>query len=189
MIESKQTLHKIVSAYEKTFGADPSTESFWVFYKNFDDLVSRQNLVGHITGSAVVYDKSRNLALRVYNPKLRIWVYSAGGHVDAGEKPWEAATRELAEEVGIHADFFRYGSPDAFVPISFGAHPIEASVKKGEPAHWHYDLVYLYVVDHAPKLVLDPREVSNYKWVPPTEVVPPSVPVDLAAHMKAIGAL
>jgi 8-oxo-dGTP pyrophosphatase MutT (NUDIX family) len=75
-------------------------------------------------------------------------VFSAGGHVDEGELPWQTAIRELQEETGITArPLFDLQKPE---PLIMDAHPIRASVKKNEPPHWHYDMVYLFTVDQKP---------------------------------------
>jgi 8-oxo-dGTP diphosphatase len=70
----------------------------------------------------------------------------AGGHVEFGEDPLEAATRELHEETGIvvtDANFMGYTSDffiesgKHYVTISFGAR-VDANqkIKSGEPEKW-----------------------------------------------------
>ena len=97
----------------------------------------------------------------MYHAKLNVWVFSAGGHVDDGELPWQASIRELQEETGIMAKPL---GDARYIPLLLDAHPIPASVKKAEPAHWHYDVVYLYEVDQKPDLCLDPKEALNFRW-------------------------
>jgi 8-oxo-dGTP pyrophosphatase MutT (NUDIX family) len=56
----------------------------------------------HVTGSAIVLGPRGVLLLR--HRRLGIWL-QPGGHLDAGETPWDAALRESAEETGLDVRF------------------------------------------------------------------------------------
>jgi len=173
-------LEDILPAYTSLFGETASVQAFRLFMQSYFDLTNRSNLAGHVTGSAIVWHEESNSILRVYHAKLNLWVFSAGGHIDNGEMPWQGATRELLEETGITAEpLFPQINP---IPFVVDAHSIPASVKKNEPAHWHYDLVYLYKVKNKPELQADPSEIANAHWVNVQEVKPPHAPVDLATQ-------
>ena len=73
------------------------------------------------------------------------------------------------------------------MPFIVTAHPIPVSIKKAEPAHWHYDLVYLFAVDQKPVIDADPTEVSQFRWVEGTEITLKNSPVDLSAQMLRYG--
>ena len=161
-----------LALHRKTAGDTKHHQGFELFAQNNVNLLSRSNLAGHVTGSALVVDTQTNEALVVYAAKFDKWVFSAGGHIDNGELPWEAARRELREEVGIDAmpTLFNDKTP---LPLLFDVHPIPASVKKQEPAHWHYDMVFLFETDGKPDITADPAEVAQFVWKPVTELKAP----------------
>ncbi len=63
-----------------------------------------------------------------------------GGHIDAGETPIDAAIREVYEETGVICNPIE-GYRD---PIDIDLHEIPANPKKGEAAHVHIDLLFLF---------------------------------------------
>jgi len=179
-------LQEILAVYTNKFGMTDSVQAFQLFMNAYEDLTSRRNLAGHVTGSALVWHKKTDRVLRVRHTKLNRWVFSAGGHIDDGELPWQAVTRELSEETGIVATpIFNKQNP---LPLIMDAHPIPASVKKAEPAHWHYDIVYLFSVDQKPEIHADPKEISEFHWVDVNKVTKENSSVDLHEQMVRYGA-
>ncbi len=87
----------------------------------------------HVTGSAIVVGP-RGVVLHRHK-RLGIWL-QPGGHVDAGETPWEAARREAAEETGLDVAFAAVG-PDGVPPLA------HVDVHPGPRGHTHLDLRYL----------------------------------------------
>lgn len=87
----------------------------------------------HVTGSAFIVGIRGIVLLR--HRRLGIWV-QPGGHLDAGETPWDAARREAAEETGMavrFADLDEAGRPRL-------AH---VDVHEGGRGHLHLDLRYV----------------------------------------------
>ena len=83
----------------------------------------------HVTGSALIVGR-RGIVLLLHR-RLGIWV-QPGGHVDAGELPWEAAVREATEETGL--------------PVRPLADPPELAhvdVHAASRGHTHFDLRYV----------------------------------------------
>jgi 8-oxo-dGTP pyrophosphatase MutT (NUDIX family) len=87
----------------------------------------------HVTGSAVVLGPAGVLLHR--HKRLHIWL-QPGGHLEAGETPWEAARRESEEETGLRF---------AAWPSS-GPRLAHLDVHPGGQGHIHLDLRYLLVV-------------------------------------------
>jgi 8-oxo-dGTP pyrophosphatase MutT (NUDIX family) len=120
-----------------------------------------QDSAGHITGSALVLDSSRKFMLLIFHPKLQKWI-QPGGHVEAGEYPFQTAERETCEETGLTA--LRLTTTQ---PIDVDVHPIPAGKT---PAHLHYDLRYLFIY---PETVESSREWQaelSCRWVELNEV-------------------
>ena len=83
----------------------------------------------HVTASAIVVGERGTVLHR--HKRLGLWL-QPGGHIDAGETPWDAAVRETREETGLAADH-QGGS----------AQLIHVDVHAGGRGHTHLDLRYL----------------------------------------------
>ncbi len=124
---------------------------------------SRATLAGHITGSAWVLDRTRAHAALIHHRKLNRWL-QPGGHVEHSDVSWRAAAqREVTEETGLAHFVAQPGHDDLF---DVDVHPIPA--RKDEPAHFHYDLRFLFVADvdaaHDGELMLNTDEVHDCRW-------------------------
>lgn len=94
------------------------------------DPFSRDAQAAHITGSGFVVGP-RGIVLH-HHRRFGMWL-QPGGHVDAGETPWEAARREVVEETGIDV-----------APLGDAARFVHLSVHDVPSGHVHYDLRYLF---------------------------------------------
>ncbi|HET9077441.1 MAG TPA: NUDIX domain-containing protein [Acidimicrobiales bacterium] len=86
----------------------------------------------HVTGSAVVTGPG-GVLLHLHK-RLGMWL-QPGGHLEAGETPWEAARREAEEETGLEFEPWSRNPPLAHLDV----HP-------GGSGHTHLDLRYVLVV-------------------------------------------
>lgn len=136
------------------------------FVNTSKDLYSRQNVVGHITGSAFIVSNDLENALLILHGKYNKWV-APGGHVDPGEDSLFAASRESAEEVGIQD--LELLKPEIF---DIDIHRIPAATKHGvfEPEHWHFDVRYLFKIQPNTSVDLNTLEAKGYKWPLLTEI-------------------
>lgn len=121
----------------------------------------RKNFNGHITASALVYASKLQECLFIYNIKIGKRLLP-GGHCEALEAPIEAAKRELREETSI---ILNRKSLDTSILLAINTHEVLGSARLGEPAHLHYDFIYMFEVDRDNCFVkVDESEVSNAQW-------------------------
>lgn len=78
------------------------------------------------------------------------WKITVAGHVGAGEDPKLAAERELFEELGFKTKIKFYNK-------------VFISQKEYDESRFFY--VYYAIVDFDPKIIIDPIEVADAKWV------------------------
>jgi 8-oxo-dGTP pyrophosphatase MutT (NUDIX family) len=112
------------------------------------DPFSREADPVHVTGSAIVTGR-RGTVLH-WHKRIGGWM-QPGGHIDAGETPWEAARRETQEETGLQV---RHpgGGPRL---LHLDAHPAGS--------HFHLDLRYLLeAADDEP--APPPGESQQVRW-------------------------
>lgn len=113
---------------------------------------------GHFTASSFVRSPDGKSLLLILHAKLHKWL-QPGGHVDPEDDDIvEAARREVLEEVGLaEADLALAGTGVFDADI----HPIPPL--KGEPAHEHFDVRFLF--DARTVAFKAGAEVNGAKWV------------------------
>ncbi|MER6685447.1 NUDIX hydrolase [Streptomyces olivaceoviridis] len=108
------------------------------------DATARTTLPGHVTCSAVVIDRQGRV-LHIRHRATGGLMLTPGGHVEPGDRTLlAAALREVAEEAGIAPGALCLTRKMLGSPIDIDVHDIDASPSKGEPAHRHYDVRYVF---------------------------------------------
>lgn len=146
----------------------PSTQEETLFKEQMIKFI-RQNpacferslLIGHITGSAWIVDKSRQFTLLTHHRKLDKW-FQTGGHCDGDSDVMNVAMKEALEETGL-SDIQMISSNIFDIDIH------EIPERKGVPTHLHYDVRFLLEADMNEPLIIS-SESSDLAWVELTKV-------------------
>ena len=132
------------------------------FINSFEDIITRKNLFGHITASALVVNETFTHTLLVNHNIFGGYIYP-GGHADGIYDLQKVAIREVKEETGIDVIPF---NKDIFAIQSL---PIKGHTRKGKyvNSHIHYDILYLLIAKNQDmnKIRILEEENSSVKWV------------------------
>ena len=133
----------------------------------------RECLTGHVTASAFVVNSNFTKVLFTYQ-----WL-QLGGHCDGDHLIHMSALREAIEESGLlnlkfidivkFPEVYKNSDMCAQVPIPFDIDIHEIPERNLEPAHFHYDIRYLFVADESEDIVIS-EESLDLKWIPINEV-------------------
>ncbi len=131
------------------------------FVESFENCFDRSLLVGHVTGSAWILDRTRTRCLLTHHGKLDRWL-QLGGHADGDSDVLAVAMREAREESGLTD--IRVLAPSIF---DCDVHLIPG--RGTEPAHHHHDVRFLFEADADEPLVIS-EESKELAWVRLDEV-------------------
>jgi 8-oxo-dGTP pyrophosphatase MutT (NUDIX family) len=158
----RNTLISLLENYNPT---DPQeiqfTEQITDFVKKNPDCFERSLLIGHVTGSAWILDKSHQFTLLTHHRKLDKW-FQTGGHCDGDSDVLNVALKEAQEETGLSD--IQIISPNIF---DIDIHEIPE--RKGIPAHLHYDVRFLFEADKNQPFTVS-SESTDLAWVALSEV-------------------
>lgn len=123
---------------------------------NSSDPYSRENPIGHITGSCWILNNKLDSTLLTHHRKLNIWI-PTGGHSENEEVPSQIALREGEEETGLKLRFILNE------PFFKAIHSIPRY--KNVLEHKHYDYTFIFrPIGSEEYFVSD--ESHDLKWVP-----------------------
>lgn len=122
-------------------------EAVALLERPFDEHAARV----HVTASAIVTGE-RGVVLHRHK-RLGLWL-QPGGHIDAGETPWDAALREAVEETGLPVSFAD-GAPTL----------VHVDVHPGPRGHTHLDVRYHLESPHQPPAPAE-GESQEVQWFP-----------------------
>lgn len=131
-------ISKWLRDYERKHPAETMIVSAFLALVEEGNYLRDNNDKGHLTSSIFVMSKDGKKVLLFFHEKLHKWL-QPGGHVEAGELPWEAASRELMEETGIQKDITK----DDFFDLDIHSIPHFKNVQE----HKHYDLRFIVFIE------------------------------------------
>lgn len=126
------------------------------FMQAHPDCFERSLAAGHLTGSAWIVSPGRDRVLLTHHRQVDRWL-QLGGHADGDPDLFAVARREALEESGLGQ--VRPLSTEIF---DLDVHLIPA--RPGVPAHYHYDVRFIFEADPAEPLVISP-ESNDLAWV------------------------
>jgi 8-oxo-dGTP pyrophosphatase MutT (NUDIX family) len=128
----------------------------------FDDILTRDNEIAHITSSAFAVNRAKDKVLMVHHNIYNSWSWT-GGHADGEEDLLTVAIKELKEETGVTN--IRPITSDIF---SLDVLPVLGHIKRGKyvSAHLHLSVAYLIESDENERLIVKEDENSGVKWIP-----------------------
>ena len=138
-----------------------TAERIIAFVESTPTCAERSHLAGHLTGSAWIVNESRTKALLLHHKKLNRWM-QPGGHADGDLDLLSVAFREAREETGMES--VSPASPEVF---DVDIHEIPPF--KDIPAHYHYDVRFLFIADdqEAPR---QNDESNKVAWIEVSEI-------------------
>ncbi|MFW5838586.1 MAG: NUDIX hydrolase [Bacillota bacterium] len=130
------------------------------FIETNDDVLKRDNLVAHLTSSAIVVNETMDKVLFAYHNIYDSWAW-VGGHNDGDPDLLKVAIKEAKEETGIK-DVRPYTDDIFMLDIIH----VTNHIKHGHyvPDHLHLNVTYLLIADEHDDLRVKHDENSGVKW-------------------------
>lgn len=140
-------------------------EQMLTFIDSFDDVLTRNNTIGHFCAAAFVINKGKNKMAAVYHIITDGWTYP-GGHADGEEDLLQVALREAEEETGLKAKVLKEE------PYLISTNLVPAHIKRGKlvSPHLHFDVLYVMEADETKTLTYREDESKGVKWIPFDEI-------------------
>ena len=150
--QAKQEVRNALSSSPRS---DLSREKILEFLDHHNNALYRTCVEGHLTGSAMIVEKSHERVLVMLHKKLGIWL-QPGGHADGEGYLSNVAFREAFEETGIENL--------ALWPTAIDCDVHRIPEFGNEKEHFHFDLTYLLL---APEEAVIKRnhESTDMRWV------------------------
>tara|TARA_B100001079_G_scaffold66116_1_gene56284 strand:- start:79 stop:675 length:597 start_codon:yes stop_codon:yes gene_type:complete len=150
-----EALEEIRNVLSTSSESDEARGIILEFTKTHDDALYRTCLDGHLTGSALIVENSREKILVMLHKKLNIWL-QPGGHADGEGYLCNVSYREAFEETGIKN-------------LTLSTPAIDCDVHRipkfgDEEEHYHFDVTYLLLAPETAKIKRN-HESTDMRWV------------------------
>ena len=132
----------------------------------FEDVLTRNNEIAHITSTAFTVNKAKDKVLMIHHNIYNSWSW-IGGHADGEEDLLAVAMKELTEETGV-----KNIHPASTNIFSLDVLTVLGHTKRGNyvSPHLHLSITYLIEADENELLVVKEDENSGVKWIPINEL-------------------
>ena len=156
MITSRKELVNAIQSYLTTFPEEDKFRDQFATLLEDSRCFFRDNLPGHITGSAFIVDESRTYTLLTHHAKLNKWL-QPGGHADGDENISGVALRDAKEETGLNNFSALHNSI-----FDIDIHLIPA--RNNFPEHFHYDIRILLQASRDENYIVS-EESHDLAWI------------------------
>ena len=127
----------------------------------FDNILTRENTIAHITSSGYIVNKERSKVLMIYHNIYQSWSWT-GGHADGEADLLKVAIKEAKEETSVE----NIGVLDENI-IAIDILPVVPHVKRGKfiSGHLHFCISYALTADEDSHIEAKLDENSGVKWI------------------------
>ena len=131
------------------------------FIKTNDDVLTRNNKLGHFTVSSWIFNKNKTKVLMIYHNTFKSWAW-IGGHADGDDDFKRVILKEIEEETGVKNAKFLQDDIYSLKIVSSNSH-----IKNGKyvSTHLHFDVEYVLEADENEKIRIKEDENSGVKWI------------------------
>lgn len=137
------------------------------YIDDFEDVLTRNNEIGHMTSSSWIVNKDKTKVLMVYHNIYDSWSWT-GGHADGDNNLLQVSLKEAKEETGLTN--VKPLCEDIFSLEVIG---VNGHMKKGNyvSSHIHLNVTYLLCADEHDITHIKEDENSGVKWFTLEEAV------------------
>lgn len=137
------------------------------YMDTFDDVLTRNNEIGHLTSSCWIVNEERTKVLMVYHNIYDSWSWT-GGHADGDNDLLHVSLKEAKEETGL-----KNVEPLSEEIFSLEVLGVDGHMKRGKyvPSHIHLNLTYLLCANEDEMTHIKKDENSGVKWFDLEEAV------------------
>ncbi|MCR1875096.1 NUDIX hydrolase [Paraclostridium bifermentans] len=134
--------------------------------EKYDDILTRDNKICHITSSGFIVNKNRDKVLMIHHNIYNSWGWT-GGHADGDNDLLNVAIKEAKEETGIKSV-----KPITDEICSIEILTVNSHIKRGNfvSAHLHLSVAYILEADENEELFIKEDENSGVRWIPIDEI-------------------
>lgn len=127
----------------------------------FEDVLTRENKMCHLTASNWIVNKEKTKVLMIYHNIYKSWAWT-GGHADGDSDLLHVALKEAEEETGLKNLKVLSDGIFGIQIVSVDSH-----IKRGKfvPTHLHLDCCFLLEADENETLKIKEDENSGVKWI------------------------
>ena len=163
MLEDKimKYLQQIKSFVSQSPEEEKEKQLLLTYLSSFDDVLTRNNAICHLTSSAFVINKTHDKVLCIYHNIYNSWGW-VGGHADGDDDLIYVAEKEAKEETSIQN--IKLLNKQI---ISLDIMPVLRHYRKGVyvPSHMHLSAAYLFEADEEQFIQIQKDENSNVAWL------------------------
>lgn len=164
----KEKVQNLISDYLEIFKSEKTRQEPLLNYlknHNNNEIIDWNNFDGHLVAGGFIYSTTEKKFLVLYHNDLKMYLYP-GGHIEKNDaNPLEAAKREIKEETNLENLTQLKLNNNELIPLDIDTHIIPYNENNSLPEHIHFEFRYLFLIDNIENIVLDSKELTNYKWI------------------------